>query len=394
MHKEEDSRIFAAWEGRLVWYSRFDPDGEGGGGGCRREAQLRLALAPLNPHVESSRRAPVITGELSRPRRWRWNLEKRHHPFQRYWADDRVFHWTMGMHYTARQWAGELRRRGVPRLAVVTDPLFFAPLVLRLTKAGVPVAALCQNLESLGYEQLNPRFQRRLLNRELDLLSRCRLLVTISREEQFLLRNLNLPAVHFPYYPVPGEAARLTAIRTRRRRSRKTHFLLLGTAGNKSTRAGMRAVITAWKRIPFRNRRLEKLFVAGYWTRLLGDDLDGDGVEILGEIPDDRLDKLLTSVRAALVYQKHGGGALTRVADMLLAGVPVLANEHALRNWYGLSGTRSFAGIDDLLHGALNLAAGIPPPVPPGQIQPPDARALLEHFQKLMAADSIKGGRR
>lgn len=380
------------WEGRVVWFSRFDPEGEGGGGGCRREAQVRRALADLNPRVESSRRSPSITGELSRRQQRRWNMELRHHPLRGYWADEGVFRWVLGMHSVSRQWARELPRRGLPRLAVVTDPLFFAPLVLRLTKAGVPVAALCQNLESLGYEQLNPRSQRRLLNRELDLFSRCRLLVTISREEQFLLRNLDLPARYFPYYPVPEEAARLTAIRVQRKRTQKAHYLLLGTAGNKSTRDGMRAVMEAWKRIPARKRHQEKLLVAGYWTRLLGEGMTGDGVEVLGEIPDDRLNDMLASVRAMLVYQEHGGGTLTRVADMLLAGVPVLANEHALRSWHGLRGIRGFTGINDLLQGALDLMAGTAPTVPPNQLRPPDPRPLLECFHNLLAGGPARGG--
>ena len=93
-----------------------------------------------------------------------------------------------------------------------------------------------------------------------------------------------------------------------------------------------------------------------------------------------------------LVYQEHGGGALTRVADMLLAGVPVLANEHASRNWHGLRGIQSFTGIDELVQGALNLMAAAAPIVPPNQLHPPDSRPLLECFRKLLDTDPARDG--
>ena len=382
-----DSPGVAAGEGNfsgVVWYSRFDPDGEGGGGGCRREAQLRLMLAELDSRVESSRLSPRATGKLRNPRRWLWNAQMRFHPFRRFWADDPMRLAAMRMYGAARDWARAIGQVPRPRLAVVTDPLFFSPLVVKLHAAGIPVVGLCQNLESLGYDQLNPRFQLKLVNMEWRLLSKCSVLITISREEQFVLRNLDLPAIHVPYCPIPREMERFRSIRAKRSRTGKSDFLLLGTAGNKCTRDGMHAVVNAWKRIPSSKRKGEKLLVAGYWTRLMGEGVRGNGVDFLGEISDSRLEDLLCSVRALICFQEHGGGALTRIPEMIIAGVPVLANMHALRSHHELAGAECFPDLRSLVAGALGMVDGRRITVPDHQVSPPDPDPIFRRIRNLV----------
>jgi len=374
----------------IFWFTRFDPDGQGGGGGYRREKQLLHVLSELHPRIFSSRHSRFSTGELSIYRQWIWKLHGKFHPFLRYWADQNTARWSLRMHAAAGDWKRSFPWKTPPRMAFIDDPLYFSPLVRRLSHARIPIAAMCQNLESLGRDQLNPRFQRRLLNRELNLLSRCSLLITISREEQFLLRNLDLPAVYFPYYPVPEEVGRLTAIRNRRKGKKKSHFLLLGTAGNQSTRNGMLAIIKKWKDTPVESRQGERLLVSGYWTRLLGNGIDGDGVDYLGEITDARLAEILETTRALICFQKHGGGALTRVADALLAGVPVLGNDHALRTWYGSPGMRMYSSPDCLVEGAIKLISEKELTVPSQPVRQPDPGPLKECILSILA-QSTKG---
>jgi hypothetical protein len=53
-------------------------------------------------------------------------------------------------------------------------------------------------------------------------------------------------------------------------------------------------------------------------------------------------------VKAAIVYQECGSGALTKICEFLLAGVPVLANQHAARSYYNCSGVIEFASVAEL----------------------------------------------
>jgi len=363
----------------IAFFSRFLPD-PNSGGGCRREAQMVGALTPLQARFFSWRDSAWFMGKPSRFSNYlKLVLQKKFHPYRDFWID---FYIDPGfrMKLMATDWIKTVKQRKDIDLAIIDDPLYFYPLVEYLDKAGIPIVALCQNIESLSYSQLKSKNQARLFDKEIDLFRRCSLVVTISREETLLLRNFDIPALYFPYYPVATIAERMLSIREKRQETAKEHFLLIGNAGNKVTLDGMTAVIQYFKNRPQLLGK-EKLLVAGYWSPKFLKISGGPNIDILGDIPNAQLDEILCRTRAMLCYQEYGAGALTRIMEMLLAAVPVLANTHACRSYYHYRGVTEFSNLDDL--GRIILHPPDLPISPRSELIPPDSAPLIRHIKPL-----------
>ena len=360
-----------------MFYSRFLPGV--GGGGARREAQLIELLSPLGFDFHSVIGSPFTTSAWSRADHlYLWYL-RRHALETRCW-DPLYAGYVTGLQAVARRWAGELRHAPKPRLALVDDPLFLSPLVRRLHRLAVPVVALCQNLESLSAAQVKPTAQLRLLDRELGLLQRCALTVTISREETVLLRNLGVAVHHLPFSPSAPDREALLAVRERRRESAQADFLMLGSAANKVTADGMRRLIGFWESSPDLPAG-ERLLVAGYDTDTYLGGEDSARVIRLGALSGPALSDRLASVKALICHQDQGAGALTRIPEAIIAGVPVAASRHAARSHEGLPGLATYATLRDLPRALRDLTPGVPP-LPAEDPRP--GRDLLDMIARLL----------
>lgn len=255
--------------------------------------------------------------------------------------------WIFFSRRLARRWTRALCNRNNIRLIIVDDPIFFAPLVQALHNRNIPILAHCHNIETLSRSQVQQSHQVQLLGEELELLRLCRAAITISREETFLLRNLGMKPVYLSYYPPKSVEWRLRTVREIRTGMAKRDFLLLGSAGNAPTRKGMQQIINMWGKIcPCPGD--DRLVVAGFGTENLDSGNCAAGLIFVGAVTDAELDGILTTARAAIVYQEDGAGALTRIAELLLAGVPVLANSHAARSYQHLPGVFEFAELADM----------------------------------------------
>ena len=331
---------------KVLFFSRFVLDENAGGGGCKREAQLCEALRPLNYEFLSFRDSPWALDRVSKLQNVVFELAKKVHPYKNYWFDfyiDSVFR----MRAAARQWKKYVAKRNDIKCVIIDDPIYFYPLVDYLYKKKIPVVGLCQNIESLSYSQLNAPYQLKLFEKEINLYKKCALIVTISKEETYILKNFDIPAFLLAYYPVKSIEERMLQVRKKRRRSKKKGFLLLGTAGNKVTLDGMTAFIEFWKSSKNKNSN-EKLSVAGFWTKELLKAKGGVNVDLLGTITNGQLDDILCRTKAMICYQEYGSGALTKIREMLIAGVPVLANHHAARSYHGHTGVVEFSGFADI----------------------------------------------
>jgi glycosyltransferase involved in cell wall biosynthesis len=284
----------------------------------------------------------------------------------------------LSMHVATRLFCETLKNLK-PKLLLIDDPIFLAPAVQFASTQGVPLVAFCHNIETLSPCQVTGGSQRDLLRYELDLLARCDLVVTISREETFLLKNLGMVPHYFPYFPLPETATRMEKIRLNRGGSEKQHFLLLGTALNLPTLEGMRTVITRVRE----DRNLlggDRLLVAGYGSAQLQNVAIGERVVLRGEVSDVELDALLTDVKACIIYQENGSGALTRIPELLAAGVPIVVNSHAARSYHNVPGIIEFASLDQLPE-KLSVAASTQQF--PFILTPPDGTALCSKLQRL-----------
>ena len=370
-----------------IYFSRFEPNLDAGGG-CRRLAQIRHVFAGMNLDLIMAEegenreygRSSIFT-RISQMSRITDFIGKSFVAFgeHKFWHKE---HRNIVYNYQvkARRLANAIRMDLDISFALVDDPIYFKTLLTRLQQNHIPIIAICHNLESLSPNQSLPKRQRILFNKELNILSRCHLVITISREETFLLKNLNINTLFLPYYPVDAILRRMLKIRDSRKKTKKKDILLLGTATNKPTKLGMLKVFEEWKRNSLAHLG-EKLLVAGYGTDIVRESVHGKGMEFLGSLPKTELDRKLSCVKACLCYQEQGSGALTRIPEMLIAGIPVLANTHAARSYHNLKGITEFSRFADLpeaIKKTESLERRIPVP------SPPDFSLLVSEIGRLL----------
>ena len=308
-----------------------------GDGGARRTAQLTELLArvtPKAPFLELPTPVSLFAGATSFAREIGF-LRRSGLPLRL----RSEFVLTLGQNVPAfRQQLAALPPGSVLIWEGTQSRFAYIPFIAR--EAGLKVIGLPQNLESLVPEShsfFTGRPAPIWLEEELGSLKACDAVFTISREDQWLLRLHGIPAGYLPYYPPAEVEEFLHRIRLDRQHAIfESEILLLGTAANPPTYAGM------VDRLKFftKNRHLFKcLHVVGYGTELLQDAVEQiDGVTLYGAVNNDLLRDLLIKVRAAVVHQSPTSGALTRISELLLAGVPVLADTNAARNFFNIPG--------------------------------------------------------
>ena len=181
---------------------------------------------------------------------------------------------------------------------------------------------------------------------EVDNLKLCDAVFAISKEETWLLRLLGVRADYFPYYPVKENASFLLSVRKKREGKHTGHnkrFLLLGSATNYPTRIGMQSLLDYFGKVSLSFQ----LYVAGYGTESL---LIPNTANIIfqGAISNDILFSDLCEIDAILVYQPPTSGALTRIIEMLVAGIPVFVNFDGARNYFNMDGVIVYYSFEHL----------------------------------------------
>lgn len=255
------------------------------------------------------------------------------------------------LNLVAQQWQDALKLNKQLKLAIVDDPVYFIPLFKYLSSRNIPIVVTCQNIETLSASQMLQEYQRELFDFELDLFSKSDLVVTISREETFLLQNLGIKPFYIPYYPVAKIRDRMLAIRASRKTTQKRDILLIGSVGNIPTLDGMVKFLTDWQGAVRPDGNKARLIVAGFGTEQLQEYITGSEIIFKGALSDSELDQLLAEVKATVVYQECGSGALTKICEFLIAGIPVFANQHAARSYYNIPGIIEFNDINEVVVG-------------------------------------------
>jgi glycosyltransferase involved in cell wall biosynthesis len=251
------------------------------------------------------------------------------------------------------------------------------PYVAR--RRGKRLLAVPHNLEALvsgkvfANHAYNPLAD---LAAEIRRLGRADAVFTISREERWLLEARAVAARYLPFYPEPALEKECLAIREARPAPNAAQpLLLIGSAFNTATAEGMRRQLE-WLRGAARH-----VVVVGPQTdRILG-DFASNRVSVLGTVPRERLAEIMTASAALLIHTKGGAGAVTRIPEALLAGLPVIANANALRDCHGTAGTYRYETREEF----LRLAAQ-PLPVPPAPARPSHDEALFQSTLRELAA--------
>jgi len=153
----------------------------------------------------------------------------------------------------------------------------------------------------------------------------------------------------------------------------------MGTAYNLPTLDGMRQVIKAVTRDNVLKN--ERLIIAGYGTKERLSQIDDSRIDLRGELTDAELDDILSSTKGCIVYQDSGCGALTKIPELLIAGVPVIINSHAARSHHNLPGIFEFETLEQL---GQQMEVSAKNNQFPQVLCPPDASSLLKRIGELV----------
>lgn len=169
-------------------------------------------------------------------------------------------------------------------------------------------------------------------SQEFDLISNCAERFCISKVETGLLGGLGFPSTYYPYIPVGLIRSRLKEIERNRRNNRfqTNHFLLLGSYIHQSTQISF-----DWFINQIINEELPEgiqITIAGSGTEKIQQKIKNlpKNVKILGWVSQEDLNAILCNISAAIIPQRLGFGALTRLSELSCASIPTIVSEHAL----------------------------------------------------------------
>lgn len=229
----------------------------------------------------------------------------------------------------------------------VRPELYFLPYLAK--KYGKRVIAFPHNTESLVPNQKPYLFRMSKLQAfqwEIKVLGTCDEVYAISHEETWLLNLWGVKTRCYLYSPVGVAKEQVLLLKEQRGKTQdKSFFLLLGTAINQPTRMGMQHLIDLWKK---ENMQVP-LHIGGYGTDLLHIPKEQSNIVFLGELSDSKLMEEQIHTRALLVYQPPTTGALTRISEATMAGIPVIVNYAAARSYYNCDNVYVYQEDMDLI---------------------------------------------
>jgi len=337
----------------VIILSRFEPLATGHGGNHRTyqlqwdcikafgaENVTRVLASPWRPRVApSSGRHAVL---------W-WKLR---HRLRLWYRNPRKILVREGLyagHFVVPGLLEDYERiaRAAPRPAVcVMEDVRFSDLISLNTKYDIPTVICPQNIESFdtGALRIDARFYNsvRLVDfaDEFSILGRCAERLFISKVEAGLIGGLGLSARYYPYQPVGEIAQGLEAIRAKREQNRIVPglFLIVGTAKHKATKASLRWFFDHTRRAGLPQG--VRVVVVGKGTEVFAGEngSQSPGFEFRGWVEQAELDDLLSSVCGVLIPQRSGFGALTRLSELALAGLPVLVSQHPMMTMDPIAG--------------------------------------------------------
>ena len=225
---------------------------------------------------------------------------------------------------------------------------YFQVLFTLAKRYNKNIVALPHNFESLVPKSryvIGDGEKMAAFSNEIKCMQSCKAVFCISQEETWLLRLWGINAYYLPYYPPKQTETYLLEIRRERlvRNLPTKQILMAGSALNGPTAYGMQQVMNYWQHIEGYELR-----VAGYGTVENLQQPESGSVMMLGALSEEQMRGEMINCDALLILQPPTTGALTRIQDALLAGIPVIANDNAARDYHHMSGIYEYASIEEL----------------------------------------------
>ncbi len=228
------------------------------------------------------------------------------------------------------------------------DDQWFIPSLFR-ERYNKKVFAFPHNIESLVPGQHSAIFsnQQSWFFNEMKYLKQCDHVFTISREEEWLLQTYGIKASYLPYYPIIKVEQELREIREKRQsRPIQNSFLIVGSVTNIPTYNGMQSLLefvcaTIWPdNVEF--------IVTGFGTECFKKFEANRSIKVLGSVSKDDLNSLMAEVKLALINQQASTGALTKIIEFLISGIPVVCNKASSRSYQSYNGVTVFSNFAEL----------------------------------------------
>lgn len=342
----------------IYTHSHFSAD-EFGDGGCKRTAQIRELLKKYDIDYN------LADFDLYNPQKRSLKLYLKGIAYNQSISSKPQQDHHVGKHLqTFKNFVADRKPSSFIWESVLGHNLLLAKV---LCENSVPFVALPHNVESLvtGSRSFTSGVTAPdWFPEELKYLRYANKVFTISLEEQWLLSLYGINAGYLPYYPTENVKQYLLSIRAKRtlkqQESAPRKLLLLGTFHNGATLHGyidLLAHISGIQNIAIN--------VAGFGSEVLNDQ-GYNNTKIWGTVDKQTLENLLIDSDAVIIHQSPTTGALTRIPELLIAGVPVIANHTASRSYYGFDGINTyqdFAGLERFIKAPLITPAIPGPPV-------------------------------
>lgn len=240
---------------------------------------------------------------------------------------------------------------------------FYLPYLLK-TRYHKRVIACPHNLESIVPFQKFDWYGQKKISRfvqELETLKLCDKVFTISEEEQWMLTLFDVNVEGLPYFPLGKSHDELLNIREYRMANHSQNFfLIVGSATNPPTREGMRTLLSMIRDFNTEKQSLQYFKVAGFGTEMFREEFNSNEIDILGAVDSAVLNGLMKACKGIVINQGYSTGALTKIPEALVAGIPIVSDAGSARSYRRSPGLYVFNSKSELSELLLNQF-GIPP---------------------------------
>lgn len=263
---------------------------------------------------------------------------------------------------------------------------YLSPLFGR--EAGLPVYAVPQNIEALaeGKPALKPSdYPLAEVCAEMAAVRLADYVETICQAEQWFMAHHGIAAGFLPYYPPAPVREQMLKVRQQRMEQPDSgRLLIMGTTTNPPTRQGMMMLLKVLSKVQAADA--PDVDIIGTGTEALRVEFGHPRLHFHGRVSAEKLDSLLAGAKATLIHQPLATGALTRVAELLMAGVPVIANPVAARS----TGHHTGVHVYEDEAGLLSLSAShLPMPSIPSV--PEKVTSMVERLRSYRVTDKMRG---
>lgn len=332
----------------IIRYTLFQED-EFGNGALKRAHQISTLLLKTNQKVITVSNYPTRLSEGSIFERMKLGFEYYSFFGLRIYNRQKLNRIAIDI-ISWRTWLSELKDKN-KGLIVVYELSYYADysLIFACNQLKIKIIGLPHNLESLVWEQksrTSNKIAPNWFNEEIKILNLFSKIYTISREEQWLLNLYDLSTGYLPYCPSDQVLANCLEVRENRKNTNKDFFLSFGTASNHPTLEGFKEIIDFY----IASKIKEDLVIAGYDTDKLKEYVKDfpSNIKLKGALDSKELAYVFTYCKAIIIFQKPTTGALTKIAELLFCGIPIICNIAASRTFFNINGIFLFNSKEEL----------------------------------------------